>query len=197
MVMKPSTLLIFLVAMSLLTACSSKVVPTRSSNASKPYDLDLAAYRPRYEPSEVKKAPLEEKKKPTTPVTAPGSSSTQSIHKKLDLMLDTLAQRNKGVRYLAGYRIQLYTGTKRADMETAKLYIYQNYGELNTYIAYNHPTYRLRVGDFATRLDAERYFHKIKNEYPGSTLISDRVSLRDALKIIDNRATDTNETDEP
>lgn len=195
MVMKSSTLLIFLVGMSLLTACSSKVVPTRSSNASKPYDLDLADYRPRYELSEVKKAPLEEKKKPTTPVTASGS--TQSINKKLDLTLDTLAQRNKGVRYLAGYRIQLYTGTKRADMEAAKLYIYQNYGELNTYIAYNHPTYRLRVGDFATRLEAERYFNKIKNEYPGSTLISDRVSLRDALKIIDNRATDTSETNEP
>ncbi|OZI06167.1 sporulation protein [Siphonobacter sp. BAB-5385] len=195
MVMKPSTLLIFLVGMSLLTACSSKVVPTRSSNSSRPYDLDLASYRPRYELSEVKKAPVEEKKKPVTPVTAPGS--TQTINKKLDSTLDTLAQRNKGVRYLAGYRIQLYTGTKRADMEAAKLYVYQNYGELNTYIAYNHPTYRLRVGDFATRLDAERYFNKIRNEYPGSTLISDRVSLRDALKIIDNRVTDKDESTEP
>ncbi|MFT4032077.1 MAG: SPOR domain-containing protein [Siphonobacter sp.] len=159
--------------------------PTKSST--KAYDLDLSSYRPTYAVSERKQV-LEDTKVSAKPaVTPPASNQPLSINRRLDYVLDTLANRNKAVRYVAGYRIQLYTGTKRNEMDAAKIFIYQTYPELNTYIAYNHPTYRLRVGDFATRLDVERYFNKLKDQYPTATITSDRVTLRDALKIMDQR----------
>ncbi|MDQ1086568.1 SPOR domain-containing protein [Siphonobacter sp. SORGH_AS_1065] len=179
-----------------LSGCASKVLPSSSSKA---YTLDLNTYRPTYNLSDVKeieKTAAQEKNTPVTPAI-PVSTQPLNINKKLDTILDTMAQRNKAAKYIAGYRIQLYTGTKRNELEAAKLFIYQRFADLNTYIAYNHPTYRLRVGDFATRLDVERYFNKIKDDYPTATIITDRVTLRDALKIMDNRAADKDELYEP
>ncbi len=176
--------------------CASKVIP---GNSSRPYNLDLSSYRPTYSASDIREK--EEKKisekKETVTTPSPASGESLTINKKLDTILDTMAQRNKAAKYVAGFRIQLYTGTKRNELETAKSFVYQSYSELNTYIAYNHPTYRLRVGDFATRLDAERYFNKLKDQYPTATIISDRVTLRDALRIMDSRRSDTFESSEP
>lgn len=180
-----------------LSSCASKVLPGHSSKA---YNLDLNAYRPTYNQSDVKeleKTAAQEKNIPSSTPSAPSSTQSLTINKKLDTILDTMAQRNKAAKYIAGYRIQLYTGTKRNELEAAKLFVYQRFSDLNTYIAYNHPTYRLRVGDFATRLDVERYFNKLKDEYPTATIITDRVTLRDALKIMDNRAADKDEMSEP
>lgn len=176
------SIFLLFVAGGLLAACSPRPVP---SSAAKDYDLDLAAFRPKYEPGSEKGTVPEEKVRKNAQVM---SDQPLFIQKKLDYSLDTMATRSRNARYIAGYKIQLYTGTSRSELDAAKVFVYQSYPELDTYVAYNHPTFRLRVGDFGTRLDVEKYLNKLKDDYPSATIVSDRVTVTGALKIMDSRA---------
>ena len=178
--------------LTFLTACGPKIVQS-SSSASVDYDPDLAAFRPRYTGREAAAKPgfLNDPATGTSIAPLPPARKTDrvlAVNQRLDPLLDTLASRNTAITYISGYRIQLYSGTRRNDMDAAKVYIYQHYSELSPYVAYNHPTYRLRVGDFATRMDAERYLSLLRSLYPYASIVPDRILLRDALKIMAMRS---------
>jgi hypothetical protein len=97
--------------------------------------------------------------------------------------MDTIALKNKAVRYAPGFRIQVYVGNQRQEVDAAKLLIYQNFPELNPYLTYNQPTYRLKVGDFMHRIDAERYYASIRQLLPAAQLQPDKIEVRRSLSI--------------
>ncbi len=106
-----------------------------------------------------------------------------TVNRQLDAVLDTLANRNRSIRYAPGYRVQIYVGTQRQKVEEAKLLIYQNFPELSPYLTYSQPTYTLKVGDFMRRMDADRYYSSIKQLIPSAQLQPDKVILRRSLLI--------------
>lgn len=106
-----------------------------------------------------------------------------TVNRRLDSVLDTLASRNRSIRYAPGYRVQVYVGTQRQKVEETKLLIYQNFPELSPYLTYAQPTYKLKVGDFMRRIDADRYYSSIKQLIPSAQLQPDKVILRRSLLI--------------
>lgn len=105
------------------------------------------------------------------------------INRKIDDQLTLIGERNRSIRYASGYRIQIYIGNERQQAEAAKLQIYQNFPELAAYLSYNQPTYKLKVGDFMRRIDAERYFSQIKPLISTAMLQPDKVDVRRSLLI--------------
>ena len=174
---------IFLLYVLSLAACAPRSVPV-GTRTNAEVSEDLSVFRPRYDPSTVskpvpKKEPLPEAKRPMpTPVA---NERPLHINRRLDMVLDTLAMRNRYVKHAQGYRIQLYVGTSRQEADAVKIYVYQNFPELNVYITYSAPTYRMRAGDFINRLDVERYYNSIKNEFPGAMILGDKVEIRKSL----------------
>ena len=47
------------------------------------------------------------------------------INRQLDAVVDTIALRNKSIRFAAGFRIQIYVGNTRKEADDARLYSYQ------------------------------------------------------------------------
>ncbi|MVM29776.1 SPOR domain-containing protein [Spirosoma sp. HMF4905] len=128
----------------------------------------------------------------TTSATTPRKTDTRKpnapiealhINRRLDLVLDTIATHNRLIRYAPGYRIQVYVGNQRQEADAAKLLISQNFPELSPYLSYNQPTYRLKVGDFMRRLDAERYYTSIRRLMASAQLQPDKVDIRRSLLI--------------
>ncbi|AQG82583.1 sporulation protein [Spirosoma montaniterrae] len=115
--------------------------------------------------------------KPNAPVEA------LHINRQLDYVMDTIATQNRSVRYAPGFRVQVYVGNQRQEVESIKLLIYQNFPELSPYLTYNQPTYKLKVGDFMRRIDAERYFSSIKRLVTSAQLQPDKVDVRRSLSI--------------
>ncbi|KQS34223.1 sporulation protein [Dyadobacter sp. Leaf189] len=105
------------------------------------------------------------------------------VNKKLDTVLDTLAKHNKSIRYINGYRIQLYVGNVRQEADGAKSYIYQAFPDLNPYVSYSQPTYRVKAGDFMYRSDAEQYLDLIKEQYASAVILPDRVDIKRSLNV--------------
>ncbi|MEZ4905619.1 MAG: SPOR domain-containing protein [Spirosomataceae bacterium] len=74
--------------------------------------------------------------------------------------------------------MQIYVGNIRKEADDARLYTYQAFPELNPYLIYNQPTYRVRIGDFMTRLEAERYLQQIRSRHEASVVVPEKIDLK-------------------
>lgn len=174
----------------IISGCSKK---SAVSSSGSEYREDLSQVRPRYEyvePTVVNRPAA----------TAPARSSNAAkpvdvdkplyVNKKLETVLDTLAKHNKSIRYINGYRIQIYVGNVRQEADGAKSYIYQSFPDLNPYVSYSQPTYRVKVGDFMYRSDAEQYLDLIREQYSSAVILADRVDIKRSLLV--SPASDSN-----
>lgn len=91
------------------------------------------------------------------------------------------------VKYGAGYRIQVYSDNKQHSARVRAQQLAQMIGsgfpDLGQYLTYNAPYWRLRVGDFATREDAQRVLEQLKQEYP--RLAGEMRLVRDRIKYVE------------
>lgn len=91
------------------------------------------------------------------------------------------AHRNAMINQLGipGYRVHLYMDSgNRARLNTQKeqAAFEEKYPGKKSYIVYEEPYFKLRVGDFRTRLDARRFLEKIRRDYPASYIVVDRIN---------------------
>jgi hypothetical protein len=54
---------------------------------------------------------------------------------------------------------------------------------LEIYASYSQPTYRIKVGDFLKKMDAERYYAAIVSRFSSSKIIMDEISVQKSFKI--------------
>jgi hypothetical protein len=171
--------LIISLAILTLSGCSKK---TTLSASSADYREDLSSVRPRFdyvEPTIEKRA----ESKPVDNTYKPTGDKPLYVNKKLQTVLDTMAQQNKAIRYVSGYRIQLYVGNVRQEADNAKSYIYQSFPDLNPYVSYSQPTYRVKAGDFMYRSDAEQYLEQIRGQYSSAIILADRVEIKRSMLV--------------
>jgi len=97
-------------------------------------------------------------------------------------LLDAHKELVKKERGIHGYRVQVFMDSgnqARLRMQRARAEFEQKHPGVRVYISYDEPYFRLRVGDFRTRLDARRFMEKIVDEYPpGSVyIVVDTINL--------------------
>ncbi len=95
----------------------------------------------------------------------------------LDSLIEKVKETNSIHKTIKGYRIQLFSGTERNNANEVKTRFLKLYPEFNAYLLYNQPYYKIRVGDFRTRLDAEVACQKIKNVFDECIIVSDNIAL--------------------
>ncbi|MFW5757927.1 MAG: SPOR domain-containing protein [Bacteroidota bacterium] len=97
---------------------------------------------------------------------------------QLDTILEAYRKINKK-QGIQGYRIQIYTDSgnqSKLRTDRMKSQFDARFPEVRSYISYDEPYYKLRVGDFRTRLDAERFLRRIAPVYLSSILVVDRIN---------------------
>ncbi len=99
--------------------------------------------------------------------------------KKVDLLVDKYIFLNRHQFTLSGWRIQIFfdagANSKRKATEVLKQFN-ENYPESQAYLSFKEPYYRVRVGDFRSRLEAEGFLKKIKPQYPNAFATSDLIN---------------------
>lgn|SRR5690554_6546882 len=75
-----------------------------------------------------------------------------------------------------GYRVQVYFGNRNTAQEKRGEFI-RKYPDQSAYISYLAPNFRLRVGDFRSRLESEKFKNEIARSYPGSYIVKDKIEL--------------------
>ena len=75
------------------------------------------------------------------------------------------------------YRIQVGFGT-HAQAQRIKANVEQDFQSLVSKIDFDSPTYRVRLGRFKTKMEAERKFNEVRAKYPNAMLLKPEKSAR-------------------
>ncbi|WP_299589916.1 SPOR domain-containing protein [Mucilaginibacter sp.] len=103
-----------------------------------------------------------------------------------DPLIDTLMARrpslNKGGAITGGeetsngYRVQIFFGSSRQAAYDAQAKFNEEYPELRTYIIYNEPNFKVRAGDFRTRLEAQKLVQEIRPMFSSLFIIPEKIN---------------------
>ncbi len=63
-----------------------------------------------------------------------------------------------------GYRVQIYNGRK-AELLKRKAQFLSTFPDAQAYTVYDAPEYKLQIGDFRTRLEAEKFLKTVVKNY--------------------------------
>lgn len=75
-----------------------------------------------------------------------------------------------------GYRVQIFYGSDRREVFNQQAKFNSSFPELNTYITYKQPNYYLRVGDFRTRLEAQRLMNDLRPIFPTLFIFREKIN---------------------
>lgn len=75
-----------------------------------------------------------------------------------------------------GYRVQIYYGSDRREVFSQQAQFKSSYPKLNTYITYKEPNYYLRVGDYRTRLEAQKFLNELRPSYPTLFIFREKIN---------------------
>jgi hypothetical protein len=76
-----------------------------------------------------------------------------------------------------GFRVQIYFGTDKAKAREVKSrFLAAHANEVKAYEIYEVPNFKIRVGDFRTRLEAYRFQKKIKADFPASFIVECKIA---------------------
>jgi hypothetical protein len=70
-----------------------------------------------------------------------------------------------------GFRIQVANSKDRNEVFAIKTKVYQQYPELKPYLIYQPPNYKLKVGNFKTKEEAQLYVDKLSGLFPSGVYI--------------------------
>lgn len=97
---------------------------------------------------------------------------------KVNQMVEKHVELNSRVKTIPGFRVQIasFSGTnsKQSAFSLRDRFM-QDYPEVQAYIVFDEPNFKVKVGDFRTRLEAYAFLQQIKDVYKGY-LIKDNIN---------------------
>lgn len=165
--------LYLVLAVFLVGACAPRPVSSerkedagRKTAATNIENID--AYRPTFPPPpDIPKGAAPE---PVAP--------TNHINDKVRVLMDSVASANKSIKFAQGFRIMAYNGTdRRVAMDTRRAII-ERIPEQKDYLQYQQPTYRLKIGDYFTRMEAQQTLLRLRDILPNALIIPDQINIR-------------------
>ena len=113
-------------------------------------------------------------------------TSSVIIHKdpRIDLLVKKQIQINEETsrearRMGRGYRLLVINTNKRDEAVAAKSKVYTFFPELKSYLIYQSPYFKLKVGNFKDRKEAEEYRERLQKYFPkGVYIMNDTIEIR-------------------
>ncbi|TSD62963.1 SPOR domain-containing protein [Inquilinus sp. KBS0705] len=104
-----------------------------------------------------------------------------------DTLLNKRADLNKGLissgdasgaAYTSsfGYRVQIYNGSNRNAAYAAQAKFNREFPDMRTYISYREPNFKVRAGDFRSRIEAERMKEQLRTLFSAMFIVSEKIN---------------------
>ena len=160
-------------ALALFAGSCSTIMPgktkTKTSSKNNTYSEDLTGYRP---------SPLVLDEEPTDTLLTETFTDSAYLDQtaRLNTVLDTAAiYARSTIRYIDGFTIQVYGGDDRAAAKDFRLNLIRNFPATEPRMVFEQPNYKVRVGRYYTRLEAQHLFTQVKQVFPKAILIPARI----------------------
>ncbi|HRP56155.1 SPOR domain-containing protein [Agriterribacter sp.] len=110
----------------------------------------------------------------------PENDSLQHVSVNSDPRVNALVKKNREVNEVAylttiknmsGFRLQVINTNDRKKALSVKTRMLSDFPEEKTYFIYHSPYFKIQMGNFRTREDAEELMEKVKKIYPSGVFI--------------------------
>jgi len=83
-----------------------------------------------------------------------------------------------------GFRIQIFSANQRIPANEARSLFLGHYPDISSYLIYQQPNFKVRVGDCRTRLEALKIRELIRKDFPNAFLVRDEIKLPEARSTV-------------
>ncbi|MGB0886851.1 MAG: SPOR domain-containing protein [Vicingaceae bacterium] len=80
---------------------------------------------------------------------------------------------------LKGYRIQIFSDNKKQPANQARSTFLRSHPKTKAHLSYEQPYYKVRVGDFRTKLEALKYKNDVADEFPNCFIVKDEIDVNE------------------
>ena len=78
---------------------------------------------------------------------------------------------------MEGYRVQIHFGAEKAKALEVKSKFTSSHNNIPAYFDYQQPYFKIRVGNFRTKLEAYKLLQDIIDDFPGAFIVQDEIEL--------------------
>lgn len=135
------------------------------------YHEDLYGLRPRFED------PVDTLLNKTDHPPKNFVAAHANVNEKVEDVLDSINRFNITRKFIEGFTIQVYSGQNREEAMNVKKKIGSD-TNLNALLEYTQPKFRVRVGSYYSRLEAQTDLLRLKRLYANAILVPDKILVR-------------------
>jgi len=95
----------------------------------------------------------------------------------IDQMLAQKKNYNKSLEKFQGFKIQIYYGSEKECYEVKEEFK-SLYPDIATSIIFSTPQWKLQIGNYRTRLEADHSMVGIKKEYPSAIVLATEIDIK-------------------
>ena len=158
-----------MILMGFFAACSTLRNPGGTASG---YSENITDLRPKYD--EDLSVPGKDTAE-VNEVPQVRSEPQRDVTEELDQMLADIVKRNEEIEYTSGYTIQIYSGASRENADMVKSEIYKQLPTSRPKVEWVAPNYKVRVGSFLEKIEAQKSYSELKHHFPQAILIPTRI----------------------
>lgn len=95
----------------------------------------------------------------------------------LDSLVEDNILKNREHPEVQGYRVQIFFGSDRKSANEARTKFLSRYPEVEAYLVYQQPYFKVRVGDYRTALEAQAMYRKVMHDFDKIFIIPDKINM--------------------
>ena len=74
------------------------------------------------------------------------------------------------------YTVQIYNGRSRVEANDIRKQVYRIMADMKPELVWRQPNWKVKVGAFESRADAYKTYKKLKESFPGTILVPERIT---------------------
>ncbi len=99
---------------------------------------------------------------------------------KINELLSKHLKINEVINTIPGFRINVFfqsgNNSKTGAMQ-CKAAFTEKYPDIEAYVVYEEPNFKVKIGDFRTRMEARGFVQQIKMDFPDAFVIKDQINF--------------------
>jgi hypothetical protein len=96
---------------------------------------------------------------------------------RLDELIAKQKDQNLQKQSMSGFRIQIYFGSIRQKAIDMQKDFSSKYPGFTSYLSYQQPNFKVRIGDYRSRFEAQKFLKETQTFFPTSFIVPDEVKL--------------------
>ena len=99
---------------------------------------------------------------------------------RVDLLVNKHIQINQTLNTMDGFRIQVFSesgNNSKTRAQSVQSDFQSRFPDIGVYLTFKSPNYRVRIGDFRTKLDVQRFLMALTADYPNAFIVTDQINL--------------------